>query len=287
VVQETGRRLRSRDSIVIERLAEPDLDACLALAASRGWQPDRHRWQLLVEAAELHGIRDPAGGLAGCVALTRYGSGLAAVGMMLVAERFGRQGLGRRLMEHVLERAGDAVVFLYATPFGRPLYERLGFRSVGTATTSIGHFRGGAPGGTRAATPGDHDAVVALDAAALGADRGGMLRRFLASASQLRVLERDGALRGFAAASTHGDATVVGPLVAPDLGAARTLIADVAARVDGPVRLDLDDRHDGLREWAADHGVEPRDGVWLMVRGERELPGDRARLVLPMMLAAG
>jgi hypothetical protein len=53
------------------------------------------------------------------------------------------------------------------------------------------------------------------------------------------------------------------------------------------VRLDVDDRHDGLVEWAADHGVQPRDGVWLMVRGERELPGDRARLVLPMMLAAG
>jgi GNAT superfamily N-acetyltransferase len=274
-------------ALPIDRLAPAELDACIALARSRGWRPERRKWALLFEVGEVYGIRDPAGGLAGSVTLTRYGDGLAVVSMMLVAERFGRRGLGRRLMDHVLRQAGDATVFLYATPLGRPLYEQLGFRSLGAVTTSVGVFGGAAPGGTRPATAADRAAIGALDAAASGADRTRLLDGYLELAEQLRVIERDGEVRGFAAAAANPDHIVVGPLVAPDLDAARTLIADVAARIDGAIRLDLDRRHDGLLEWAAAHGVAPQDTTWLMVHGDRELPGDRARLILPVMLALG
>jgi GNAT superfamily N-acetyltransferase len=271
--------------LTIERLTPEDIDACLALAESRGWRPERRRWALLFAVGEVHGIRAPDGGLAACVSLARYGTGLAAVGMMLVAERFERRGLGGRLMEHVLGAAGGATVFLYATRFGRPLYERLGFRVVGAATTCIGPFAGAAPGGTRRATEADLDAILALDAAAFGADRAALLRGFFDFAD-LRVLG-DGTVRGYAAAAPHGGVTTVGPLVAPDVEVARTLIADLAAEVDGLARLDLDHRDDGLMAWAAERGVAPGDEVTLMVLGDRDLPGDRARLFLPLMLAVG
>jgi GNAT superfamily N-acetyltransferase len=64
---------------------------------------------------ETCGIDDPAGGLAAMVVLTRYGRELASVGILVVASRFGRQGLGRRLMAHMLERVGPAVAYLAAT----------------------------------------------------------------------------------------------------------------------------------------------------------------------------
>ena len=270
----------------IDRLTPADLDACLALATSRGWAAERRRWALLFAEGEVHGIRAPDGGLAGCVSLARYGGDLAAVGMMLVAERFERQGLGGRLMEHVLAAAGDATVFLYATRFGRPLYERLGFRAVGAATTCIGPFTGAASGATRLATEDDLDAILALDAVAFGADRAALLRGFFGFAEQLRVLG-DGTVRGYGAAAPHAGVTTVGPLVAPDLDAARTLIADLAAHVDGPARLDIDQRHDALMAWAGERGMAPGDETVLMVQGDRDLPGDRARLVLPVMLALG
>ena len=88
-------------------------------------------------------------------------------------------------------------------------------------------------------------------------------------------------MRGFAAAAANVDNVVVGPLVAPDLDAARTLIADVASAIDAPVRLDLDHRHDGLREWARERGVAPSYDTSVMVHGDGELPGARERLVLP------
>ena len=105
----------------IRRLGQADLPGCLALAADRQWAAEERKWSLLLRIGEVYGVDDPAGGLAGTVVLTRYGHRLAAVGMMLVASRHGRRGLGQALMTHAVRAAAGATVFLYATAQGRPL----------------------------------------------------------------------------------------------------------------------------------------------------------------------
>jgi hypothetical protein len=57
--------------------------------------------------------------------------------------------------------------------------------------------------------------------------------------------------------------------------------------VDGPVRLDLDDRYPQLRDWATRHGVPERCATAVMVHGGRPLPGDRSRWFVPVMQALG
>ncbi len=172
-------------SAPIRRLGPADLKACLALAVDREWPAEEHKWTLLLEAAEAYGVDDPSGGLAGAVVLGRYGAKLASVGMMLVASQYGRRGLGRRLMSYVLGQAGDASVFLFATSHGRPLYERLGFRTTGWSAAFAGLFqptpcpasRGRARGGkdgpdlVRDARAEDLAAIVRIDRPAFGADR--------------------------------------------------------------------------------------------------------------------
>jgi hypothetical protein len=208
--------------------------------------------------------------------------------MVLVAARFGGRGLGRRLMEHVLAEAGDATVFLNATERGRPLYEKLGFVPTGTTYTHVGHFEpSGAPAGSRPAVPGDLPAIVALDAAINGADRGELVRRLPGFAEQLRVVERAGVISGYAGAWRNVDNVLVGPVLAETVEDAQTLIADVAATIGGPVHLDLDDRHPRLREWATRHGVPFRNATAVMVHGGRPLPGDRGRWFIPVMQALG
>jgi hypothetical protein len=81
----------------VRRLGPADLGAIVALAGDRGWPAEESKWRLMFAVSEAYGVDDPVGGLAGIVVLTNYGSELAAVGMMLVASRYGRQGLGRRL----------------------------------------------------------------------------------------------------------------------------------------------------------------------------------------------
>jgi hypothetical protein len=77
----------------IRGLRAADLAACGRLAADRGWPREQNKWRLLLAISEAYGVDDPAGELAASIVLTRYGERLASVGMMLVAARYGRQGL--------------------------------------------------------------------------------------------------------------------------------------------------------------------------------------------------
>jgi GNAT superfamily N-acetyltransferase len=280
----------SLTDIPVRRLDIDDLRDCLLLAIDRQWLPEEAKWRLLFEVGEVYGIDDPAGGLAGTMVLTRYGSDLAAVSMVLVASRYGRMGLGHRLMLHALERAGGATVFLTATEYGRGLYEKIRFETIGTVVTHTGHLTPEPEDfehqGIRPAREGDLEQVIRLDAEASGAPRARLITRLLILAERILVVDRGGVIVGFGAAWRNVDTVGVGPLVAESTAMARALIAELVNGVHGPVRLDLDSRHPELSAWAVARGVSPAFSTALMVHGG-PLPGDRDRLFLPVSVALG
>lgn len=269
----------------IQPLELGDLPACQALARDRDWPPEERKWRLLLTVGTVYGMRDDAGDLIGTAAVTRQGAALAAIGMVLVAARYERRGIGRRLMTRALRDAGEATAFLYATEYGRPLYEKLGFVSAGVTRACVGELAAPPANGSRPARPDDLPALAELDARVNGADRTALMRRLPGFTERLRVLERRGRLTGYASA-WHGDGDlVVGPVVAGDTEDAETLIRDTAE--PRPIRLDLGDRHPELLDWAVRHGVEPRASSTFMVRGGRPLPGDRDRWFIPLTQALG
>jgi GNAT superfamily N-acetyltransferase len=282
----------------VRRLGPGDLKRCAALSVDRGWSPERAKWSLLLATSEVFGVDAPGGrGLAGAVVLTRWAADYASVGMMVVAARYGRRGLGRALMEHLLRVAGeDATVTLYATDMGRPLYEKLGFTAVRRSVSFAGRFRpapaapaAGSPGSVRAATEADLPAILALDRAAFGADRGQVITRLPAFADQVAVFEgapHGQGIAGYAAAwRVTPDSTVIGPLVAPDGAAAKRLVEAVAARARTPVRLDLDPDRPELPGWAHARGLEPAARTVVMARGELTPRGTPDRLFTPVSVA--
>lgn len=277
----------------VRRLSRADLPAIVMLAGDRGWSPEENKWRLIFAVSEVYGVDDPAGGLAGTVVLTRYGSGLAAVGMMLVASRHGRQGLGRRLMRHVLEAAAGAVVYLTATEQGRPLYDQLGFQPVDTSTSYIGIFSASRPDGAaqpvasaspQPVTAARLGALAALDVHVFGADRRPVLAELVTFADNF--VECGEPVSGYGAAWTNGDIAMVGPIVASDTTAATILITSLANGRTGPIRLDVAGRHSDLARWARAHGLRASGATTLMAHGG-PLPGDRARLFGPVSVAIG
>ncbi|MFD9187806.1 GNAT family N-acetyltransferase [Streptomyces phaeochromogenes] len=278
----------------IRRLTPRDLSACADLSENRGWPREEHKWGLLLTAGTGYGIDDPDGGLVTACVVTSYGPqdrpALAAIGMVLVAERHARQGVGRRLMRHAVAELGTTPVTLHATPYGRPLYEELGFKTTGRAEMVRGHF---VPGGsasevaTRAATAEDLPAILRLDEEVFGTDRTHMITRLPAFADQLRVAEEDGRVIGYAAAWPNLDNHVVGPLIARDTETAKALIASLAAHVDGPLRTDIDVRHEELLAWVKERGLAPTGFNAVMTYGIAELPGDWTRRFAPLTVAAG
>jgi hypothetical protein len=272
---------------------------------------------MLLAASEVFGIDAPDGrGLAGAVALTRWAADYASVGMMLVAARYGRRGLGRTLMTHLLDAAGeDATVTLFATDMGRPLYEKLGFVPVRRNVSFMGRFRKGglrlraksdnskergalsvtalaprsSPGGVRDAAEADLPAILALDRAAFGADRGRILVRLPAFADRIAVLEGAGraeGITGYAAAWRNAPtSTVIGPVVAPDGAAAKRLITELAAGLPTSVRLDLDPDRPELPGWANARGLEPVSRTLVMAHGKPIPRGIPERLFTPISVA--
>ncbi|WP_217163148.1 GNAT family N-acetyltransferase [Streptomyces sp. AC512_CC834] len=278
----------------IRRLTLRDLTACADLSEDRGWPREEHKWGFLLTAGQGYGIDDPGGGLVAACTVTEYGPrerpALAAIGMMLVAERYARQGIGRRLMRHVVSALGIIPLTLHATAYGRPLYEELGFKVTGGAKMVRGRF---APGGpeprtfTRAATAEDLTTILRLDEEVFGTDRTPIVTRLPAFADQLRIAEEDGRTIGYAAAWPNMDTHVVGPLIARDTETAKALIGSLAARTDRPLRTDIDVRHEELLAWVKERGLAVVAPNAVMTYGITELPGDWTRRFAPLTVAAG
>jgi predicted N-acetyltransferase YhbS len=210
--------------------------------------------------------------------------------MVLVAERHARQGVGRRLMRHVLSLMGTTPLTLHATPYGRPLYEELGFKVTGRAEMVLGHFTPGGPRSpvaTRAATAEDLAAILRLDEEVFGTDRTPVVTRLPAFADHVHVAEDSGRVIGYAAAWPNMDTHVVGPLIARDTDTAKALIASLAARTGRPLRTDIDVRHEELLVWVKEHGLESVGFNAVMTYGIAELPGDWTRRFAPLTVAAG
>ncbi|MCF3129016.1 GNAT family N-acetyltransferase [Streptomyces olivochromogenes] len=280
-------------ALPIRRLTPRDRTACADLSEDRGWPREEHKWGFLLTAGKGYGIDDPDGGLVAACVVTEYGRrdrpALGAIGMVLVAEQHARRGIGRRLMRHVVADMGTTPLTLHATPYGRPLYEELGFKVTGRAEMVRGHFSPGGPEprtGTRAATAEDLGSILRLDEEVFGTDRTHIVTRLPAFADQLRVAEENGRITGYAAAWPNMDTHVVGPLIARDTETAQALIASLAAHTDRRLRTDIDVRHEELLAWAKERGLASVGSNAVMTYGVTELPGDWTRRFAPVTVAA-
>ncbi|MFJ5518941.1 GNAT family N-acetyltransferase [Streptomyces griseoluteus] len=286
--------ISSLAALPIRRLTHRDLTACADLSEDRGWPREEHKWGLLLTAGHGYGIDDPDGGLVAACVVTEYGSGqrveLGAIGMVLVAERHSRRGVGRRLMRHVVAGMDGTPLTLHATALGRLLYEEIGFKAVGRAEMLTGHFT---PAGsqpsvpTRTATAEDLPSILRLDAEVFGVDRTPLLVRLPAFADQVRVAEEGGRIVGYAAAWPNMRTHVVGPLIARDTETAKALVESLAAHTDRPLRTDVDVRHEELLAWAKERGLAPVMSNTVMMLGAPELPGNWTRRFAPLTVAAG
>ncbi|MFI0352307.1 GNAT family N-acetyltransferase [Actinomadura sp. 9N407] len=277
--------------VPVRRLkVEDDLTDCLNLAQDRSWAREENKWRLLFAIGDVYGIDDPEhGGLAGTVVSTPYGRDVSAISMVLVAKRHERRGMGGRLMRHVMENSGTASACLTATDYGRVLYERLGFRTVGQCTAYTGELselpepRVESP----RVEPVDMPAILALDTEVFGAPRTELYQHFPDFAEVFRAVRDSGpgGLAGFGGAWHNGDQLIIGPVIARDATTALGLVESLA-RTTGQVRLDVDHRHPELREWAVERGLEPLFSTAVMEYGE-PISGDPSRMFVPVMQALG
>ena len=176
--------------------------------------------------------------------------------MVLVHGPYRRRGLATRLMERSLAELRDRglVPFLDATPAGRPVYERMGFRAVEALT----RWRG--QGGGREA----HDLPPTRRRRRDRRARPRRVRRRPVGRSRRPARPARRAVAGAIPAATASawrgagrTATYVGPLVARETGTALRLLESALAEISGPVLIDVPDRQAEVDGLLAERGFGP------------------------------
>ncbi|WP_141580145.1 GNAT family N-acetyltransferase [Actinomadura sp. WMMA1423] len=267
------------------RLGQDDLAACQRLAEDREWGREDRKWRFLFSVGDVYGIDDGNGELAAATVSTPYGKDVAAISMVLVAKRYERRGLGGRIMRHVMDNTDTKSFCLTATEYGRPLYERLGFRAVGLCTTYTGTGAGPSKRGVSVpAEAADMPAVHALDTEVFGADRSRLVEGLPSFCETFHVVRDGTGVKGFGGVWWNDERAVVGPVTAQDAETAIALVEEIVPA--GPIRLDIDHRHPELVDWARRHGLRPAFTTTVMEYGA-PIANDPARLHLPVAQALG
>jgi predicted N-acetyltransferase YhbS len=262
-------------SLTLRPMTGPDIATATVLSREQAWPHREEDWALFLDAGEGI-VAERAGRVLGTVMAWRYGEDFATVGMVIVASDVQGQGVGRKLMDAMLDRLAGRTVVLNATAAGLPLYENLGFVETGVIHQHQAIAPGvavaeGIPGG-RVRTMGRSDAGLGdLYSRASGMDRTALFERLAANAHTV-VLTRDHQTVGFAQVRRFGRGWLVGPVVTPDPGGAKALIVHGLRTHAGTFcRLDVTG-DSGLSEWLEGIGLPRVDSVKTMVRGRSPHP---------------
>lgn len=263
--------------VAMRRMTPYDLAAAHALSSQQKWPHRIEDWEMLLNLGFGY-VVERDGAVIGTAMAWLYGADAATLGMVIVSPTAQGMGLGRQLMDAVLNDLGDRTVLLNATDEGAPLYRKLGFEPTG----SVFQHQGAAfsvpmaklipnerirPLGTK-----DKATLRSLVQRATGMDRDALLDALVPGAQGV-VLTRSNQPVGFSLFRRFGRGYVVGPTIAPDTGGAKALISHWLGSNSGMFcRLDVPEESD-LSAWLDKLGLPCVGRVVRMVRGTR-LPGD-------------
>ncbi len=268
-------------AVQLDRLGTGDVDGGFALSTEANWNQTRADWKLMLSMGEGFGLRDESGRLLATAMFLDYGPSFAWICMVLVTPSERRKGHATRLMRSCLDRleVEALVAGLDATPAGREVYRRLGFREIyGLTRLQI------AAGAIDARSVSGIDVrpmdgrlvteVARYDATIFGADRTVLLAEFLRRRPRHAFAAfRGGALCGYVLARDGRVAMQIGPLCADDEAAAIALVSHAMAQGQGAVFVDVADHQDGLRRWLEERGFGPQRTFTRMLR-HRSAPLD-------------
>lgn len=116
----------------MERLKnKEDISGLINLSASVGWDYDEQVINTVMAVGIIYGHKNEQGDIISSAAIIPYDNKLASIGMIIVIENYRGNKLGKELTQACINLVPDeTTIMLIATKEGKPLYEKLGFRTV-------------------------------------------------------------------------------------------------------------------------------------------------------------
>jgi ribosomal protein S18 acetylase RimI-like enzyme len=254
-------------------MTSADIATAQTMSLAVSWPHRREDWQFALDAGTGF-VAELDGAVIGTALCWKHGDERASLGLVIVSDAYQGRGIGRKLMELLIEEAGSRVTFLHATPDGKPLYEKLGFNVCAMLKQHQGRVTEATPVALpdgvhlRNAQPEDLATLNALATRATGLERKAMLAALFKVGSTV-VLEQHGSIIGFSVLRLFGRGHVIGPVIAfasPDDLYAKALIGHwLAGRENEFIRVDVPDGS-SLNDWLAAQGLACVDHTVKMVR---------------------
>jgi GNAT superfamily N-acetyltransferase len=265
-------------------LAESDLEAAGRLVVAAGWNQTADDWRMFLEDGRLWGCKGDDGQVIATAAAMPYRR-VGWISLVLVDDRWRRRGLATRLTQRAAAELDEAglVPMLDATPAGREVYLRMGFRDVWPLTrwaSDAPSPSGQRPAqGVRPLATADLPALAAFDLPCFAGGRERVLARLARrSVGFACVQQRSGKVHGFLLGRAGRLATQVGPVIANDLDAATALLEFALGRITGAAIVDVPDSRRDLAAWLGERGFARQRTIVRMVRGAAPLLDSQERL---------
>ncbi len=256
-------------------MTDDDLNAAYALSQKLKWPHRLEDWQLMHRVSRGFVAEDAQGVFA--TAFCCVQGAFSTIGLVIVSDERQGQGFGRKLMELALAASDCATATLAATVAGTPLYASQGFEAyeqlsqhqgtVLVAPEPVSQTTVSQTTTLRPVDSRDHAALLALASAGSGLERQTVLAEILAIGEAAYVIEREGALVGFAVLRPFGRGSSIGPVIAESAQQAQALISRLLAQSVGRfVRIDVT-ASSGLGPWLEQFGLADVGTVVQMSRG--------------------
>ncbi|HOX36845.1 MAG TPA: GNAT family N-acetyltransferase [Candidatus Brocadiia bacterium] len=275
------------DEIEIRNMTEADVESGWAMCRDAGWNQLPADWRFL-RSGNPDGCFVAYGGegIIGTVTTWNYDNKSSWIAMMLVAESHRRRGIATRLMQAARDSLAECdCVRLDATPVGREVYLRLGFRDefpLSRMTADEGLREGMLQCDTAGAQCApvscsvDLSDIIALDALAFGVMRPKIMEYWLQNAPEYaRILKSDGKTVGFCLGRHGRRFEHIGPIIAPDANSAAAMFLSLQKSLRAkPVVMDIPKRCADWRRMLESFGFrEQRPLIRMILRNNRN-PGE-------------
>ena len=261
--------------IIVREMTQDDLRQAVELSQEQSWPHRVEDWELFFELGQglVATCQDR---VVGTIMAWRFGDDYATIGMVIVTNKIQRRGIGRKLMEAMIDQLEGYNILLNATQEGMALYQSLGFVPCGI----VRQHQGPAPTMPLVELQADErvrplggadEELPEFYSRACGMDRRALFDA-LHSNSGAVVLSRNHEPVGFALLRNFGHGRSIAPIVAPDLHGAKVLITHwLGTRAGRFVRIDAVEGF-GLSRWLEEVGLPCVGAVTTMVKGTAPTP---------------
>jgi predicted N-acetyltransferase YhbS len=267
-------------SAQIRTMTPADVPEGMRLKDIAGWNQTKEDWKRFLQA-------DPEGSfvaernrrVAGTVTTITYEGRFAWIGMVLVDPQLRGKGIGTALLLKALsylDSKNVQCVKLDATPLGKPIYARLGFRIEYElerhSSTREPRIQ---PGPEHSESTAAVETVLELDREVFGADRSALLRSVASSAPELVITSSMGdTVDGFALGRKGSQADHLGPWVASNARAAREVFERFLPHSRrNVIVVDVVKHNPWAPVLVAESGFQFSRSLTRMYRGENAHPG--------------